>query len=70
MAGYIDFVDFLSSDRSLGIEFSRMLKKSSAEELSGWFVGKGFRVGAEECEKILKNGRKLKLHAVAAAWPY
>lgn len=69
MAQYIDFIEMMPSDRVLSAEFKKMIKKSSANELSSWFMGKGYQVSIEECGVILDNNRH-NFYLMDEAIPY
>lgn len=69
MAHYIDFIEVMPADRELAREFRKMIKSSSADELSLWFEIKGYNVSVEECRVIIHNNRA-NLFLMDEAIPY
>ncbi len=69
MAQYIDFIEIMPADRTLAREFKKMIKSSSADELSLWFEIKGYEVSLEECEVIIHNN-KTNLYLMEEAIPF
>jgi hypothetical protein len=69
MEHYINFIESMPRDRALSKEFKRMIKYSSAPELSRWFTIKGYQVSVEDCDAILENNRN-NFYLMDEAIPY
>jgi len=69
MGSYIDFIEALRADRYLAREFKKMIKDHSSEELNLWFEIKGYDVGMDECNIIIRNN-KPNFYMMDEAIPY